>query len=91
MKAMGKNRRPGPLPALALAAAAGLLAGLALPPLGLPPLLWLALALLWAQAGSPHPWRGGALWGAAAVLVSHSALRSQVRSRTMMSRRYRET
>jgi len=68
---MGKNRRPGALPALCLAAAAGLLAGLALPPLGLPPLLWLALALLWAQAGSPHPWRGGALWGAAAVLVSH--------------------
>ena len=34
---------------------AGLLAGLSLAPLGLPPLLWPALALLWALAGSPPP------------------------------------
>jgi apolipoprotein N-acyltransferase len=53
---------------------AGLAAGLALPPLGWPPLLWLALVPLWALAGSPIPAqaaRGGFLWGAAAVLVSH--------------------
>jgi apolipoprotein N-acyltransferase len=41
---------------------------------GWPWLLWPALALLWAVAGSPH--RGTALvaaslWGAAAILVSH--------------------
>jgi apolipoprotein N-acyltransferase len=54
-----------------LAGAGGLLAGLALPPLGLPPLLWLALAALWALPGSTIGARGGALWGGAAVLVSH--------------------
>ena len=48
-----------------------LLAGLALPPLGMPPLLWLALVPLWALAGSALGAWGGALWGAAAVLVSH--------------------
>jgi len=61
------------------AAAAGLLAGLALAPVGLPPLLWPALALLWALAGSPPPALGhrrgpllaAGLWGLAAVLVSH--------------------
>ena len=58
------------------AAAAGLLAGLALPPLGWPLLLWPALAVLWAMAGSPAlPPRAaalaGGLWALAAVLVSH--------------------
>ncbi|MEB3333036.1 MAG: apolipoprotein N-acyltransferase [Synechococcaceae cyanobacterium] len=52
------------------AAGAGLLAGLALPPLGCPPLLWPAVAVLWAclAGGSRRP---AMLWGAAAVLVSH--------------------
>jgi apolipoprotein N-acyltransferase len=58
--------------------AAGGLAGLALPPLGFPPLIWIGLAALWALAGDP-PAAGapggrrwcGLLWGAAAVLVSH--------------------
>jgi apolipoprotein N-acyltransferase len=54
-----------------LALAAGLLAGIALPPLGSPPLLWLALALLWSFTGRPRPWLLGGLWGIAAVLVSH--------------------
>ena len=49
-----------------LAPLAGGLAGLALPPLGWPWLLWIALVPLWRLS-----WRGGALWGAAAVLVSH--------------------
>ena len=44
----------------------GLLAGLALPPLGWPLLLWLALIPLWALGP-----RSAALWGAAAVLISH--------------------
>jgi len=44
----------------------GLLAGLALPPLGLPPLLWLALLPLWALGP-----RAALLWGGAAVLISH--------------------
>jgi apolipoprotein N-acyltransferase len=48
------------------AAAAGLLAGLALPPWGCPPLLWLALVPLWALGPGP-----AAIWGAAAVLISH--------------------
>jgi apolipoprotein N-acyltransferase len=60
------------------AVAAGALAGLALPPLGFPPLIWIALAALWDLAGdspaagaaSGRRW-GGLLWGAAAVLVSH--------------------
>jgi apolipoprotein N-acyltransferase len=54
---------------------AGLLAGLALPPLGWPVLLWPALALLWGLAGSPTPLVTGAVgamaWGMAAVLLSH--------------------
>ncbi|MEL0264527.1 MAG: nitrilase-related carbon-nitrogen hydrolase [Synechococcus sp.] len=49
-----------------LAPLAGGMAGLALPPLGWPWLLWIALVPLWRLS-----WRGGALWGAAAVLVSH--------------------
>jgi len=61
-----------------LAVTAGGLAGLALPPLGFPPLIWIGLAALWALAGDP-PAAGapagrrwcGLLWGAAAVLVSH--------------------
>ena len=48
------------------AAAAGLLAGLALPPWGCPPLLWLALVPLWALGPGPS-----AIWGAAALLISH--------------------
>ncbi|MEB3200351.1 MAG: nitrilase-related carbon-nitrogen hydrolase [Synechococcaceae cyanobacterium] len=59
-----------PLPALPLALAAGALAGLALPPWGCPPLLWLALVPLWplASRGLRLPLL---LWGLAAVLVSH--------------------
>jgi len=62
-----------------LAVAAGGLAGVALPPLGFPPLIWIAVAALWAMAGDPplagssgqgRRW-GGLLWGATAVLVSH--------------------
>jgi len=67
---MGNHRRFWALAAIA----GGVLAGVALPPVGWPLLLWPALALLWAVAGSPH--RATALvaasmWGAAAVLVSH--------------------
>jgi len=61
-----------------LAAAAGGLAGLALPPLGFPPLIWISLAVLWALAADPSTGGGagerrwcGLLWGGAAVLVSH--------------------
>ncbi|MCP9775139.1 apolipoprotein N-acyltransferase [Cyanobium sp. WAJ14-Wanaka] len=55
---------------------AGALAGLALPPLGLPPLLWLALVPLWsfaaAEGGQRRPAIGAAaIWGGLAVLVSH--------------------
>lgn len=72
---------------LGVAAAAGLFGGLALPPLGLPPLLWVALALLWPLAVPieprlPAPPSGaalltralapeGLLWGLMAVLLSH--------------------
>ena len=49
----------------------GAMAGLALPPLGAPPLAWLALALLWALLESPVPRRAAACWGAMAVLLSH--------------------
>ena len=49
-----------------LALLAGGLAVLALPPLSWPWLLWIALVPLWHLS-----WRIGALWGAAAVLVSH--------------------
>jgi apolipoprotein N-acyltransferase len=62
---------PGPPQALVLAALAGGLAGWALPPLGLVPLLWLALALLWALMAGPAPVPAAACWGAAAVLLSH--------------------
>jgi apolipoprotein N-acyltransferase len=48
------------------APAGGLLAGLALPPLGSPPLLWLALLPLWALG--PRP---ALLWGGAVLLLSH--------------------
>jgi apolipoprotein N-acyltransferase len=66
---MGNDRQR----TLLLAACAGLLAGLALPPLGALPLLWLSLAVLWRLAGSPTiaAFPAGLLWGAAAVLVSH--------------------
>jgi apolipoprotein N-acyltransferase len=45
---------------------AGALAGFALPPLGWPWLLWLALLPLWRFGPG-----GGALWAGAAMLVSH--------------------
>ena len=72
---MGNDRR---LWGLAIGAS-GLLAGLALAPVGLPLLLWPALAMLWALAGSPPassgrhraPLLAAGLWGLAAVLVSH--------------------
>jgi len=54
-----------------LALAGGLLAGVALPPLGAPPLLWLGLAALWHLARQPRPALLGAIWGGSAVLVSH--------------------
>lgn len=59
---MAENRQSWWITALG----AGLLAGVALPPLGCPPLLWLALLPLWAQGT-----RAAALWGFAAVVVSH--------------------
>jgi len=49
-----------------IALAAGLLAGLALPPWGFPPLLWLALVPLWGLGPGP-----AMVWGGSAVLVSH--------------------
>ncbi|WP_370566494.1 apolipoprotein N-acyltransferase [Cyanobium sp. LEGE 06113] len=47
--------------------------GRALPPLGFPPLLWLALAVLWHGSSGSGTRRlaTGGLWGALAVLVSH--------------------
>ncbi|NDF62854.1 MAG: apolipoprotein N-acyltransferase, partial [Synechococcaceae bacterium WBB_3_034] len=48
------------------ALAGGALAGVALPPLGCPPLLWLALVPLWGLGPA-----AAGLWGAMAVLVSH--------------------
>jgi len=64
---MGNDR----LLRLLLAAAAGALAGLSLPPLGWPWLLWPCLAVLWALAGGPRAGLAGLVWGVAAVLVSH--------------------
>ena len=54
--------------ALILSAGSGLVGGMALPPLGWPPLLWLSLALLWAQVN--RPWTG-LIWGLTALAVSH--------------------
>jgi apolipoprotein N-acyltransferase len=48
------------------ALAGGALAALALPPMGAPPLLWLALLPLWSLGP-----RLALAWGAAAVIVSH--------------------
>ena len=59
---MAENRPIGWIAALM----GGLLAALALPPLGMPPLLWLALLPLWALGP-----RQALAWGAAAVLLSH--------------------
>ena len=86
MVAERDQRRPG-RSALALALAtravpaiaAGALAGLALPGGGLPvalamPALWCALAVLWGLLQSTQPRRLAGLWGALAVLVSHSWL-----------------
>ena len=64
---MGNDRRLR----LLLALSAGTLAGLSLPPLGWPWLLWPCLGLLWALAGSPQGVACGALWGLGAVLISH--------------------
>ncbi|AFY28460.1 apolipoprotein N-acyltransferase [Cyanobium gracile] len=69
---MGNDRRAG----WAAAGAGGLLAGVALPPVGWPWLLWPAVVLLWSLtesrgAGVPWRFRRGGLWGLAAVLVSH--------------------
>lgn len=71
---MGNDRRAGWI----AAAAGGLLAGVALPPLGWPWLLWPAVVLLWsltesrtATVSAPSRFRRGGLWGLAAVLVSH--------------------
>jgi apolipoprotein N-acyltransferase len=64
---MGNDRRLR----LLLAASAGSLAGLSLPPLGWPWLLWPALGVLWGLIGSPQGVLAGGLWGFAAVLVSH--------------------
>lgn len=60
-QAMGDDRRLRVITALA-----GALAGLSLAPLGLPPLLWLALVPLWGATPA-----AAGLWGGAAVLVSH--------------------
>ena len=60
---MAGNR---PLRRWITAAVAGVLAGLALPPWGCPPLLWCALVPLWALGPGP-----ALVWGGAAVLVSH--------------------
>ena len=60
---MAGNR---PLWRWSTAALAGVLAGLALPPWGCPPLLWFALLPLWALGPG-----AAMVWGAAAVLVSH--------------------
>jgi apolipoprotein N-acyltransferase len=80
---MGDDRHPAAGKACTrqrlLAVAAGGLAGLALPPLGFPPLIWITLAVLWALAGDPSAAGGapegrrwcGLLWGGTAVLVSH--------------------
>lgn len=73
---MGNDRRLGWGVPAALGLVAGLAAGLSLPPLGWPLLLWPALALLWELAGSPAlapraAATGGAGWGLAAVLLSH--------------------
>jgi apolipoprotein N-acyltransferase len=75
---MGNDRRLAWISAVAVAGGSGLVAGLALPPLGWPWLLWPALAVLWGRAGSPPVPSGsppaplgGLLWGLAAVLVSH--------------------
>jgi apolipoprotein N-acyltransferase len=60
--------RSGWLSAVILSAGTGLLAALALPPLGWPPLLWLALAGLWSLTS--RPW-SGLVWGWVAVAISH--------------------
>jgi apolipoprotein N-acyltransferase len=60
--------RSGWLSAVILSAGTGLLAALALPPLGWPPLLWLALAGLWSLTS--RPW-SGLVWGCTAVAISH--------------------
>ncbi|MCH9715036.1 MAG: apolipoprotein N-acyltransferase [Cyanobacteria bacterium] len=49
----------------------GVTAGLALPTFAWPPLLWLALALLWSLLERPQPRWTAACWGALAVMISH--------------------
>jgi len=68
---MAAGRWGGSWP-LILSAGLGLLAGIALPPLGWPPLLWLALAGLWALASqASRPFWCGVLWGGTALVLSH--------------------
>ncbi|MFN9623463.1 MAG: nitrilase-related carbon-nitrogen hydrolase [Cyanobacteriota bacterium] len=69
---MGNDR----LPRWLLVGAAGALAGLSLPPLGWPWLLWPCLAVLWARVGTGRGGAAALLWGSAAVLVSHRWLPS---------------
>jgi apolipoprotein N-acyltransferase len=64
---MGNDRRPWPL----LAATSGAVAGVSLPPLGWPWLLWPCLAVLWSLAASGRAAKSGLLWGFMAVLASH--------------------
>ncbi len=64
---MGNDR----LPRWLLVGAAGALAGLSLPPLGWPWLLWPCLAVLWARVGTARGGQAALLWGSAAVLLSH--------------------
>ena len=75
-----EEKRPGALGAFMaialgrwwlVAPLSGGLAGLALPPLGWPPLLWLALAGLWGLVETAPPLPAGLLWGLAAIVVSH--------------------
>jgi apolipoprotein N-acyltransferase len=68
---MGNDRHMRWYAAWLPAGLAGLAAGVSLPPLGWPWLLWPALAVLWSRTVSPDGCRGGLAWGAAAVLVSH--------------------
>jgi len=71
---MGDDRHPAPGGGASrqalLALVAGAWAGLTLPPLGFPPLLWPALAVLWALAGDPP--RSRSLPGSAASSASSS-------------------
>ena len=63
-----------PWVSLGLASVAGVLAGLSVVPLGVPPLLWLTLVPLWQAVGRRSVAQGlmpAAGWGGAALLMSH--------------------